>query len=706
MTLRLAISLFMLLSLGVGMAPDTHNNPFAENWVPRAGLEVDNDPFEPNDSFAQAYGPLNSGAIYEAFIWTQADYDYHFVDIAASGIFEAILLETVADATYELCLYNSNTQLIRCENTYGEGTAHVIRYDLPAGRYYLLVKSSYGFSQTNRYQLQAFVPGQPLNVPPPAGDTAYERNDAFMIAHGQLTSGAIYEAFVWTEADYDYYYVDVTDSGIFEAILLETVTDATYELCLYQSNAQLIRCENTYGEGAAHVIRNGLPAGRYYLLVKSSYGSSQTSRYHLQAFIPGQPLQVPPPTGDTTYERNDAFMIAHGPLNSGATYEAFIWTEADYDYYYTDIGSGGIFEAILTEAVPDATYDLCLYRSDAQRVICDNTYGDDPARIVRSDLTPGRYYLLVTSSYGASQTTRYRLQVFGPPPPTATPTPTVTPTATRTPTPTLTPTLTSTPTATPRPLTIYLPLLMRGFDPAATPTPTSSPTATPTVTPTATVTPTPAASPTSTPTATPSGWVEIVREDFEGEFPTGLWFTYQSSQAGVFTWAPRSCRPRTGDRSAWSVGGGADGSQLACGSDYPDETQTQLVYGPFSLEDAVSAKLAFYTWSNTQYQSDTIYWGASTDGILFWGERDSGADTSWRFKEFNLSCVPVWGTCTSFMGEPEVWIMFSFESDEVFNRSEGWYLDDILLWKRTSWQDSEDVTPPPLIDWEMRQRLE
>lgn len=405
-------------------------------------------------------------------------------------------------------------------------------------------------------------------------------------------------------------------------------------------------------------------------------------------------------------------MIAYGPMTSGAAYEAFIWTATDYDYYFMDIGADGIFEATLTEAMADATFDLCVYSSSIQLIGCDNTYGGDPARIVRSNPTAGRYYLLVRSSIGASQSTRYRLQAFGPPPPTATPTPTVTPTPTRTPTATLTPTNTptslptATPTATPRIYPLYLPLLGHGYEAAATPTSTSPPTPTPTVTPTTTASPLPTPTPTQTPTLTPVGWVEITHEDFEGDFPTGLWATYQSSQSGSFTWAPRLCRPHTGSQSAWAVGGGSDGSRLFCGSDYPDETTTQMVYGPFSLEDALSAKLSFWTWSNTQYESDTIYWGASTNGILFWGQRDSGADTTWRFKEFNLSCVPVGGGCTSYMGEPEVWIMFSFDTDDYYNRSEGWYIDDVLLWKRTTWSNAEESTLLPPANWAVEQRAD
>lgn len=119
---------------------------------------------------------------------------------------------------------------------------------------------------------------------------------------------------------------------------------------------------------------------------------------------------------------------------------------------------------------------------------------------------------------------------------------------------------------------------------------------------------------------------------------------------------------------------------MECGRTYPNQTETQLIYGPFDLGDAIAAKLAFWTWSNTQYESDTIYWGASKDGIFFWGERDSGSKAFWKYQEFDLSRVPEWGEPTSYLGEPEVWVMFSFESDEWYSR-EGWFIDDVRIVK-------------------------
>jgi len=40
---------------------------------------------------------------------------------------------------------------------------------------------------------------------------------------------------------------------------------------------------------------------------------------------------------------------------------------------------------------------------------------------------------------------------------------------------------------------------------------------------------------------------------------------------------------------------GADG-RLACGGNYPDNADSRMSYGPFSLEDATAAELSFRLW--------------------------------------------------------------------------------------------------------------
>ena len=107
---------------------------------------------------------------------------------------------------------------------------------------------------------------------------------------------------------------------------------------------------------------------------------------------------------------------------------------------------------------------------------------------------------------------------------------------------------------------------------------------------------------------------------------------------------------------------------------------SQLLYGPFSLTDVLAAKLTFWTWSYTEYGNDTIYWGAADNPYLFAGERSSGSRQYWPYEEFSLGNVPVLG---SLIGEPEVYIMFSFESNDWSTRKHGWFLDDIRLVKLT-----------------------
>lgn len=50
--------------------------------------------------------------------------------------------------------------------------------------------------------------------------------------------------------------------------------------------------------------------------------------------------------------------------------------------------------------------------------------------------------------------------------------------------------------------------------------------------------------------------------------------------------------------------------------------------------------------------------------------------------------------------------MFSFDSDEYFNRTEGWYLDDIAIVKRTGWAGGENSTSESIQNWSMQHRLQ
>ncbi len=245
----------------------------------------------------------------------------------------------------------------------------------------------------------------------------------------------------------------------------------------------------------------------------------------------------------------------------------------------------------------------------------------------------------------------------------ATPTPTATPTRTQTPaaTPTRTqtsggPTATHTQTQTRVPggsWTIYLPIIIANYPPQP-----------PTATPTATATPGAA------------GWVTLMSENFEGSFPAGWQLVDQGSGPGTFTWGKRACRPSGGGFSGWAVGGGANGADLACASDYPDSVDSWMIYGPFSLAGASAAQLRFEYWLNSEPLADALFALASTDGHSFHGLVDHGLWESWSDAFLDLSAVPDLG---NLLGQPQVWIAFRFVSDGGLTFAEGAYLDKIVL---------------------------
>ncbi len=177
------------------------------------------------------------------------------------------------------------------------------------------------------------------------------------------------------------------------------------------------------------------------------------------------------------------------------------------------------------------------------------------------------------------------------------------------------------------------------------------------------------------PPTPPATWTVLVSETFEGSFP-GVWdvFDNDGTTNGEYFWAKRNCQANGGTYSGWGVGGGANGAALSCGSNYPNNADSWMVFGPFSLADAAAAELNFDLWLNTEYGYDVVCRLASTDGINFDGPCTYGSSAGWITRTLNLS---------SYLGQPEVWIALNFYSDATNVLAEGGYVDNIVLRKCT-----------------------
>jgi hypothetical protein len=125
------------------------------------------DPYEPNDVFAQAYGPLASNALYEGYIWPDSDRDYFYLDMPGDGILEVLVDNAPTDAWWDLIVYDSSGDSEMSTSIYG-GSTRVSKWLWGNQRLYIMIKawsSSHG-SQTQPYRLRVFIPGLPTATPP------------------------------------------------------------------------------------------------------------------------------------------------------------------------------------------------------------------------------------------------------------------------------------------------------------------------------------------------------------------------------------------------------------------------------------------------------------------------------------------------------------------------------------------------------------
>ncbi|MFN8490890.1 MAG: hypothetical protein U0350_25075 [Caldilineaceae bacterium] len=176
--------------------------------------------------------------------------------------------------------------------------------------------------------------------------------------------------------------------------------------------------------------------------------------------------------------------------------------------------------------------------------------------------------------------------------------------------------------------------------------------------------------------ATNASWRTIKNETFEGAFPNPGWAVGDCNGAanGEYYWDDESFKYYGGHWGAWPAKGGANGVDPAFYY-YPNNACSVMIYGPFSLQGARSARLGFKYWSKTELRYDWFSWVASCDGQNFAGFRISGDSRGWKNGKLDLSKLPTLGSC---LGDSTVWIAFVFTSDATIV-SDGPFVDNVKL---------------------------
>ena len=173
----------------------------------------------------------------------------------------------------------------------------------------------------------------------------------------------------------------------------------------------------------------------------------------------------------------------------------------------------------------------------------------------------------------------------------------------------------------------------------------------------------------------PQGWVTVLAEDFEGEFPHSPWHIGRTGDP--YLWGQRNCNPHSGNYSMWGGGGGVLGSQIPCSGTYTTGYVTTLSYGPLDLSTCSDLKLTFANWIWLA-PGDALGVGYSIDGgtswrLLYTGGNRVDACGGWCVDSLtqNQWSVPI-------CGHSKVYLLFRFNSD-ASQVSYGAFVDDVVL---------------------------
>lgn len=183
----------------------------------------------------------------------------------------------------------------------------------------------------------------------------------------------------------------------------------------------------------------------------------------------------------------------------------------------------------------------------------------------------------------------------------------------------------------------------------------------------------------------------VMSENYEGTWPAGSWQTSDRNGAtdGEYTWATSNCRGHQSSRSAWGMGGGANGRQIAsCSANYPEGLASGMTFGPIDLSRATSAQLSFYAWINTycvgptcqDLHNDALFVGASPNGTDNWTSNWIAGVWSTKPQADANGWVTFNMDLKDYLGQSTVYIGFGFESDKDGQTLPGGvFVDDVKV---------------------------
>jgi hypothetical protein len=122
-----------------------------------------------------------------------------------------------------------------------------------------------------------------------------------------------------------------------------------------------------------------------------------------------QGAALPPSAEPDTYEPNDVYNQATGPIPSGSVIRAYISWEQDVDAYFIETKTTQPISVKLTDIPAGTDYDV--YLLDRSSVLAKSDGQSSEEFITYSPPRTGTYWIAVASYSGASTTSAYTLTI-------------------------------------------------------------------------------------------------------------------------------------------------------------------------------------------------------------------------------------------------------------------------------------------------------
>ena len=354
---------------------------------------------------------INVNTDYKDYISDSYDSDYFRFTLSSDSKVNLKLSHSYIDNSYkywEAHIYKDDNENTEVFNSYFEGdmkTQYSNNIGLPKGDYYLLIESSYHFSDL---QYTFSVNAQAVS------NWEKEVNDSFDTAT-PVYPNRYFCGSIWDDDDTDYYKFNLTSDSKVNITFKHDYIDSSY----YYWHVRLYKDDNEYTKTLDYLFTGnaksdstcniGLPKGTYYVRVDSSYYYSDID-YGITVNAVS--------TQNWEKEVNDVFESATS-IKLNSEYKGTLYTDDDTDFYrFTISGNKSVKIAFNHDRVDNSYsyWDVELYKQDnTNSLIAEWTYAGNVTSHTSNSipLKSGVYYLRVDCSYHYSDND-YGIKVISP----------------------------------------------------------------------------------------------------------------------------------------------------------------------------------------------------------------------------------------------------------------------------------------------------